>query len=47
MFRIVMVAVYVDDCLDVGSEKGIEDMTKSLKNYGFGLKLEDNLLLTI
>jgi Reverse transcriptase (RNA-dependent DNA polymerase) len=30
--RIVMVAVYVDDFLFVGSEKGIEAMIKYLKN---------------
>ena len=40
---IVMVAVYVDDCLVVGSEKGIEEMIICLKNCDFGLKIEDNL----
>ena len=42
-FGIVMVAVYVDDCLVVESEKGIEDMINCLKNCDFGLKIEDNL----
>ena len=40
---IVMVAVYVDDCLVVGSESGIDDMINCLKNCDFGLKVEDNL----
>ena len=38
-----MAAVYVDDCLVVGSEKGIEEMIICLKNCDFGLKIEDNL----
>ena len=38
-----MVAVYVDDFLVVGSEKGIEEMINCLKNCGFGVKIEDNL----
>ena len=42
-FGIVMVAVYVDDCLVVGSEEGIQDMINCLKNCDFGLKIEDNL----
>jgi len=32
MLGIVMVAVYVDDCFVVGSEKEIEDMINCLKN---------------
>jgi hypothetical protein len=39
-FGIVMVAVYVDDCLDIG---GIQDMINCLKILDFGLKIEDNL----
>jgi hypothetical protein len=39
-----MVAVYVDDCLVVGSEEGIQDMINCLKNCNFGLKIEDSLI---
>jgi hypothetical protein len=42
-FGIVMVAVYVDNCLVVGSEEGIQDMINCLKNCDFGLKIEDSL----
>jgi hypothetical protein len=35
--------VYVDDCLVVGSEEGIQDMINCLKNCDFGLKIEDSL----
>jgi len=35
---IVMVAVYVDDCLVVGNEKAIDDMIECLKRSEFGLK---------
>jgi Reverse transcriptase (RNA-dependent DNA polymerase) len=42
-FGIVMVAVYVDNCLVVGSEEGIQDMINCLENCDFGLKIEDNL----
>jgi hypothetical protein len=38
-----MVAVYVDNCLVVGSEEGIHDMINCFKNCGSGLKIEDNL----
>jgi hypothetical protein len=40
---IVMVAVNVEDCLVLGSEKGIKDMINCLTNCDFGLKIEDNL----
>ena len=38
-----MVAVYVDDCLVVGSKNRIKRMTNCLNNCDFGLKIEDNL----
>jgi hypothetical protein len=40
-FGIVMVTVYVDNCLVVGSTEGIEDMINCLKKCDFGLKIED------
>ena len=42
-FGIVLVAVNDDDCLVVGSKKGIIDMINCLTNFDFGLKIEDNL----
>jgi hypothetical protein len=42
-FGIVMVSVYVNSCLVVGSEEGIQDMINCLKNCNFGLKIENNL----
>ena len=42
-FGIVMVGVYVDNCLILGSKEGIQDMIICLKNCDFGLKIEDNL----
>jgi hypothetical protein len=37
---IVMVPVYVDDCLVVGTEKAIHKMIECLKKSGFGLKVD-------
>jgi Reverse transcriptase (RNA-dependent DNA polymerase) len=37
---IVMIAVYVDDCLVIGSKEGIQDMINFLKNCDFGLRLK-------
>jgi hypothetical protein len=42
-FGIVMFAVYVDNCLIVGSKEGIQDMINCLKNCDLGFKIEDNL----
>jgi hypothetical protein len=42
-FGIFMAAVYVDDCLVIGSKKGIQDIINCLKNCDFGLKIEDSL----
>jgi hypothetical protein len=42
-FGIVMVAMYVDDCLVAGSKEGTQDMINCLKNCDFGLKIEDSL----
>jgi hypothetical protein len=42
-FGIVMIAMYVNNCLVVGSKEGIQDMINCLKNCNFGLKIEDNL----
>ena len=40
---IVLIAIYVDDCLMVGREPDIDDVIEKLKNYDFGLKVEHNL----
>jgi Reverse transcriptase (RNA-dependent DNA polymerase) len=42
-FGIVMVAVYVNSCLVIGSKKGIQDMINCLKNCvdKFGEEVED------
>jgi hypothetical protein len=41
---IVMVVVYVNNCLVVGIEEGIKGMIYCLKNCDVGLKIEDNQL---
>jgi hypothetical protein len=38
-----MVAVYVDDCLNIESENGIDDMIPCLKKCDFGSRVEDDL----
>jgi hypothetical protein len=39
----IMIAIYVDDCLSIGTEKAIEEAGFELKGYDFGLKVKDNL----
>jgi hypothetical protein len=39
----VMIAIYVDDCLSIRTEETIEEVIKALKGHNFGLKVEDNL----
>jgi hypothetical protein len=41
-FGIVMVALYVHDCLVMRSKEGIKEMIKCLKKCDFSLKIEDN-----
>jgi Reverse transcriptase (RNA-dependent DNA polymerase) len=40
---IVLIAIYVDDCLMVRRESDINDVIEKMKNYDFGLKVEHNL----
>ena len=39
----VMMAIYVDDCLTIGTDEAIEEVINALKGHNFGLKVEDNL----
>ena len=36
-------AIYVNDCLTIGTDSAIDEVIESLKDYGFGLKVENNL----
>ena len=38
-----MMAIYVDDCLTIGTDEAIEEVINALKGHNFGLKVEDNL----
>ena len=40
---IVLLGIYVDDCLVIGSNEGIDDVINGLKMHTFGLKVEDFL----
>jgi hypothetical protein len=40
---IVFVGIYVDDCLVIGNENGINDVINGLKTYKFGLKIANDL----
>ena len=40
---IVLIAIYVDDCLMIGTDSDIDAVIEKLKNYDFGLKVEHNL----
>jgi hypothetical protein len=40
----VMITIYVDDCLTIGAEQAIEEVINALKGHTFGLKVEDNLI---
>jgi hypothetical protein len=39
----VMITIYVDDCLSIGTKGTIEEVINALKGNNFGLKVEDNL----
>jgi hypothetical protein len=39
----VIIVIYVDDCLIIGTEEAIEEVINELKGHNFGLKVEDNL----
>jgi hypothetical protein len=38
-----MMAIYVDDCLTIGTDIAIDEVIESMKNYGYGLKVENDL----
>jgi Reverse transcriptase (RNA-dependent DNA polymerase) len=40
---ILMIGIYVDDCLVVGKEMQIQELIVALKENGFNLKIEYNL----
>jgi len=40
---IVMIAIYVDNCLIVGDDANIKNVIEELKSYDFGLKIENQL----
>jgi hypothetical protein len=40
---IVFVGIYVDGCLVIGNEKGINDLINGLKSYKFGLTIATDL----
>ena len=41
--EILMIGVYVDDCLVVGKDLQIEELIVELKEIGYNLKIENNL----
>jgi hypothetical protein len=40
---IVLMTIYVYECLTIGTDTAIDEVIKLLKDYGFGLKVENNL----
>jgi hypothetical protein len=40
---IVIIAIFVDDCLIIGDDTNINDDIDELKKYDFGLKIENHL----
>jgi Reverse transcriptase (RNA-dependent DNA polymerase) len=40
---IVIIAIYVDNCLIIGDDSKINEVIEELKGYHFGLKVEDHL----
>jgi hypothetical protein len=40
---IIMIGIYVDDCLVIGKRGKIDDLIVALKTRGFNLKVENNL----
>jgi Reverse transcriptase (RNA-dependent DNA polymerase) len=43
----VLVGIYVDDYMVIGNDEDIDDVIKGLKDHGFGLKVEDFLLIIL
>jgi hypothetical protein len=40
---IVIIVIYVDDCLIIGDDLNINEVIEELKGYNFALKVEDHL----
>jgi hypothetical protein len=40
---VLIIGIYVDDCLVVGKEDQIEELIQGLKESGFNLKVESSL----
>jgi hypothetical protein len=38
----IMIAIYVDDRLTIGTKEAIEEVINTLKGHNFNLKFEDN-----
>jgi hypothetical protein len=41
--NVVMIGIYIDDCLVVGEEELIKEVIEGLKASGFNLKIESSL----
>jgi hypothetical protein len=41
---VIMIGIYVDDCLVIGKHNGIDELIIELKTSGFNLKVENNLI---
>jgi hypothetical protein len=41
---VIMIGIYLDDCLVIGKRDGIDELIVELKTIGFNLKVENNLI---
>jgi hypothetical protein len=41
--KVIMIGIYVDDCLVIGKEDKIQEVIQGLKSSGFNLKVESSL----
>jgi hypothetical protein len=40
---VMMIAIYIDYCLTIGTEEAIKEVINEPKGHNFGLNIEDNL----
>jgi hypothetical protein len=40
---VASIIIYVDDCLVIGTDEGIDNLINNLRDYNFGLKVSHNL----
>jgi Ethanolamine utilization protein EutJ (predicted chaperonin) len=40
---VILIAIYVDDCLIIGTDEGIDNIINILRDYNFGLNVNHNL----